>query len=118
LDVKKINNVFIFSESCENWYNSLLWIANLNLIKMKKVKTLLVACAIATSTLLSLPVTAQNGANAQTTNYSDNNDNDHDGYVSPWWGLLGLIGLFGLMRNRDKYDTAKYDTGGPRTTTR
>jgi MYXO-CTERM domain-containing protein len=39
------------------------------------------------------------------TNYSSNSTPD-DGRISPWWGLLGLVGLFGLMRrsHTDNYE--------------
>ena len=63
---------------------------------MKTIKNLLLATAL--TAMMALPAAAQQntGTVDNTNTYSDN-----DGRMSPWWGLLGLIGLFGLMRRNE-----------------
>jgi hypothetical protein len=77
---------------------------------MKTVKRLILVLAFVTTAFASHTASAQQ-ATPQTVNNRTYSDDDNDHNISPWWGLLGLLGLFGLMRKTDR----NYVETNPRT---
>lgn len=72
---------------------------------MKSGKKFLIACMIAAGTCLYVhPTYAQTtpatSNNVSQTDYDNDNTYGYRHGASPWWGLLGLLGLFGLVRNK------------------
>jgi len=70
--------------------------------KMKTLKKVILVLAFVSTAFAVQPISAQQ-ATPQTVDNRNYNDDDNDRGVSPWWGLLGLIGLFGLMRRTDRH---------------
>jgi MYXO-CTERM domain-containing protein len=68
---------------------------------MTTLKKLILVAAIAVPAIVSNPATAQQST-PRTVNNQGYVDDDTDRGMSPWWGLLGLVGLFGLMRRPDR----------------
>jgi hypothetical protein len=76
---------------------------------MKTVKRVILVFAFVTTAFASYTAFAQQATPQTVNNRTYSDDNDHN--ISPWWGLLGLLGLFGLMRKADR----NYVETNPRT---
>ena len=78
---------------------------------MKTLKRLTLISALAVASVTSFTAAGQQ-SDPQTVNNRSYTDDDGN-RMSPWWGLLGLIGLFGLMRKNDPVHL-ETDTRAPR----